>query len=153
MIFFMTVIIPPPKTSKILKDLQNKLFAEKQIFPSPFPFILNSLSERKPERPSRSKIAEMYPEVIETKEYSIVDNNLYLSIVPSLSSTGGKLDCGILLGSILDNHKPLEEYEQFDYIQFKNYSLGLFEISSREKKNFWMNMSWTKLWEVPRTKS
>ncbi len=153
MIFFMTVIKPPSHISEKLKDLQDTLFEHRQIMPAPFPLICHSLSDKKIARLSRSQIADIYPYSIVTDGYLIIDNHLYLKIPSSDVKLTEKKPIGILLGKITNRQTPIEEYIQVENIQFKNYSLALYEISSLEKEDFLMNMSWIKLWEVPRKKT
>lgn len=152
MIFFMTVIIPPSQITEKLRVLQNTLFKNKLILPTAFPLICHSLSDRKMTRLSRSQIADLYPPALVTTGYSMINSDLYLKITSTDDKQFDTKEMGILLGKIINPERSLEEYQAFDDLQFKNFSLALYEISSITKDNFWMNMSWTKLWEVPRKK-
>lgn len=146
MIFFMTIVVPPENIFLQLKQIQKELFKKNYILPAPFPLILDTVSLEKRNRPSRSRIAELYPKEIHTSCYAISGNNLLLKIENS-----GSLE-GIILGEILDKTKIPEELNPENPIVFANYSLAFYKIQSESTNNFWMNMSWTRIWKVQKKK-
>ncbi|MBI9098269.1 MAG: hypothetical protein JEY91_07310 [Spirochaetaceae bacterium] len=156
----MTTIVPSSNVSVKLKELQNFLFMHHLITPSPFPLNLTNLSKKKITRPSRKQISLTYPPVITLNNYSILKGNFLLSseerfpcqcdnefqhLIPLISS-------GCILGKTTSAENSLRDLPSSETFSFKNYSLAAYEIHSDETENFWMNMSWRKIWEVKKSK-
>jgi hypothetical protein len=153
MIFFMTILIPSSNILLKLREMQKQLFERNIIIPSPSPLMICSVSEKKSNRPSRSLIADMYPSEIIPGEYKVVEENLLLTTnEPFTVDSNDNALQGIILGQINAANIDNSDYPSIGDLSFKNYSLASYEVQSDTMSNFWMNMSWIKLWEVQKKK-
>jgi len=153
MIFFMTTLIPSSNISAKLKELQKRLFKKNIIIPAPFPLILCSVSDKNPARPSRSLIADEYPSEINPIDFKTVSGNLVLAFNKSIrGNPDEKLIDGIILGRLNTSNAAESSLTFTENFSFKNFSIAAYEVQSHSMDNFWMNMSWVKLWEVQKKK-
>ncbi len=162
MIFFMTIIIPPSNASIEISRIQKLIFKEFKLIPTPIPLLVTKLQIKKPQKPTRKKLADTYPSTISFNKYDYSDNGIILKINESIPLNIDEeilfykeKNRGMIISTIIDGKKEnlLHNIPYPQISTFSNYSLACLKMKSNGKTPFWLNIEWEKIWEVKKGKN